>query len=185
MVSEALLEAESRMKGAIRALEEDLATIRTGRASPALIEKLNVDYYGTQTALIQLATISAPEPRLLTVRPFDPASFKEIIRAFLTSDLGLTPNNDGKMIRLSIPALTEERRHELVRVVKKRTEEARISVRNVRRDAQNDIREFEREKVISEDELDRGENELQKLTDHYIDLINQTGERKETEVLEV
>jgi len=185
MVSEALSEAESRMKGAIRALEEDLATIRTGRASPALIEKLNVDYYGTQTALIQLATISAPEPRLLTVRPFDPASIKEIERALLTSDLGLTPNNDGKMIRLSIPALTEERRHELVRVVKKRSEEARISVRNVRRDAQNDIREFEREKVISEDELNRGENELQKLTDHYIDLINQTGERKETEVLEV
>lgn len=185
MVSEALSEAELRMKGAIRALEEDLATIRTGRASPALIEKLNVDYYGTQTALIQLATISAPEPRLLTVRPFDPASIKEIVRALLTSDLGLTPNNDGKMIRLSIPALTEERRHELVRVVKKRTEEARISVRNVRRDAQNDIREFEREKVISEDELNRGENELQKLTDHYIDLINQTGERKETEVLEV
>lgn len=185
MVNESLSEAESRMKGAIRALEEDLAAIRTGRASPALVEKLNVDYYGTQTALIQLATISAPEPRLLTVRPFDPASIKEIERAFLASDLGLTPNNDGKMIRLNIPALTEERRHELVRIVKKRAEEARISIRNVRRDAHNDMREFEREKDISEDDLERGENELQKLTDHYIDLIEKTGERKETEVLEV
>lgn len=185
MVSEALSEGESRMKGAIRALEEDLATIRTGRASPALIEKLNVDYYGSQTALIQLATISAPEPRLLSVRPFDPASIKEIERAILASDLGLTPNSDGKMIRLSIPALTEERRHELVRVVKKRVEEARISVRNVRRDTQNDMREFEREKIISEDELERGENELQKLTDHYIAQIEKTGERKEAEVLEV
>ncbi|MCH7586431.1 MAG: ribosome recycling factor [Chloroflexi bacterium] len=185
MISEALSEGESRMKGAIRALEEELAAIRTGRASPALIEKLNVDYYGTQTALIQLATISAPEPRLLSVRPFDPASIKEIERAILASDLGLTPNNDGKMIRLNIPALTEERRHELVRVVKKRVEEARISVRNVRRDAQNNIREFEREKLISEDELERGENELQKITDHYIDLIQVTGERKEVEVLEV
>lgn len=185
MISEALSEGESRMKGAIRALEEELAAIRTGRASPALIENLNVDYYGTQTALIQMATISAPEPRLLSVRPFDPASIKEIERAILASDLGLTPNNDGKMIRLNIPALTEERRHELVRVVKKRVEEARISVRNVRRDAQNNIREFEREKLISEDELERGENELQKITDHYIDLIQVTGERKEVEVLEV
>jgi ribosome recycling factor len=173
------------MKGAIRALEEDLAAIRTGRASPALVEKLNVDYYGTHTPLLQLATISAPEPRLLTVRPFDPATTKEIERTILASDLGLTPNSDGKMIRLNIPPLTEERRHELVRVVKSRTEEARVSVRNVRRDTQNDVREFEREKIISEDELTRGEDELQKLTDHYIDLINQIGQRKETEVLEV
>jgi ribosome recycling factor len=185
MVNEALSEAEVRMKGAVRALEEDLAAIRTGRASPALIEKLDVDYYGTPTSLVQLATISAPEPRLLTVRPFDPASIKAIERAIQASDLGLTPNNDGKMIRLNIPPLTEERRHELVRVVKSRAEDARVSIRNVRRDVLNDIREFEREKVISEDDLNRGEDELQKLTDHYIELINATGERKETEVLEV
>lgn len=185
MVRDILTEAESRMRGAVRSLEEDLSAIRTGRASPAIVEKLSIDYYGTPTPLMQLATISAPEPRLLTIRPFDPGSLKNIERAILTSDLGLTPNNDGKLIRLSIPPLTEERRHDLVRVVKSRTEEARVSVRNVRRDALNDIREFEREKIISEDELKRGEEDLQKLTDNYIEQINQTGERKEIEVLEV
>jgi ribosome recycling factor len=185
MVRDILAEAESRMRGAVQSLEDDLATIRTGRASPAIVEKLSIDYYGTPTPLMQLATISAPEPRLLTIRPFDPGSLKNIERAILTSDLGLTPNNDGKLIRLNIPPLTEERRHELVRVVKNRTEEARVSARNVRRDALNDIREFEREKIISEDELKRGEEDLQKLTDTYIEHINKSGERKETEVLEV
>lgn len=185
MVNEAMTEAESRMKGAVKALEDDLSAIRTGRASPALIENLNVEYYGNPAPLMQLATISAPEPRLLTIRPFDPASVKDIERAILASDLGLTPNNDGKMIRLSIPPLTEERRHELVRIVRGRTEEARVSVRNVRRDVQNDIREFEREKLISEDDLHRGEEDLQKLTNRIIEDINSIGQRKETEVLEV
>jgi ribosome recycling factor len=185
MVKEALAEAESRMKGAVRSLEEDLAAIRTGRASPALAERVSVEYYGTPTPLIQLATISAPEPRLLTIRPFDPASIKDIERAILASDLGLTPSNDGKIIRLSIPPLTEERRLDLVKIVRSRTEEGRVSVRNVRRDTQNDLREFEREKLISEDELTRGEDDLQKLTDQYIDEINELGERKEKEVLEV
>lgn len=185
MVKDALSEAEDRMKGAITALEEDLATIRTGRASPALVERLNIDYYDTPTPLMQLATISAPEPRMLTIRPFDPASIKDIERAIQTSDLGLTPSNDGKIIRLMIPALTEERRLELVRVVKNRAEEARVSVRNVRRDTQNDMRDFEREKLISEDELKRGEDDLQKLTDQYVDDINAISDRKEKEVLEV
>jgi ribosome recycling factor len=185
MVKDALIEAETRMKGAVRALEDDLATIRTGRASPALVERLPIEYYGSPTPLMQLATISAPEPRMLTIRPFDPASLKDIERAILASDLGLTPNNDGKMIRLNIPPLTEERRHELVRIVRSRIEEARISVRNVRRDVLNDLREFEREKLISEDALKRGEDDLQKLTDRYIDQLNETGQRKETEVLEV
>ncbi len=185
MVKDALAEAEIRMKGAVRALEEDLTTIRTGRASPALVEKLPVIYYGNPTPLMQLATISAPEPRLLTIRPFDPASLKDIERAILTSDLGLTPNNDGKMIRLNIPPLTEERRHDLVKVVRGRTEEARIAVRNVRRDVQNDLRDFEREKLISEDGLRRGEEDLQKLTDRLVEEINEVGTRKETEVLEV
>lgn len=185
MVKEALADAESRMKGAVRSLEDDLAAIRTGRASPALAERVSVDYYGTPTPLIQLATISAPEPRLLTIRPFDPASIKEIERAILASDLGLTPSNDGKIIRLSIPPLTEERRHDLVKIVRNRAEEGRVAVRNVRRDTQNDMREFEREKLISEDELTRGEEDLQKLTDQYVDEINQLGERKEKEVLEV
>ncbi|MEW6568562.1 MAG: ribosome recycling factor [Chloroflexota bacterium] len=185
MVNEALAEAETRMKGAVRALEEDLAAIRTGRASPALVERLPVDYYGTPTPLMQLATISAPEPRLLTIRPFDPGSLKTIERAILASDLGLTPGNDGKIIRLAIPPLTEERRHELVKVVRARVEEARVAVRNVRRDVHDDLREFQREKVISEDELRRGESELQKVTDRFIEQIQGIGQRKEAEVLEV
>ena len=185
MVKDALAEAENRMKGALRALEDDLSAIRTGRASPALVERLDVEYYGNPTPLVQLATISAPEPRMLTIRPFDPASVKDIERAIMASDLGLTPSNDGKIIRLNIPALTEERRHELVRVVKSRAEEARVAVRNVRRDVQNDLRDFEREKLISEDELKRGEDDLQKLTDRNIEEINDLSDRKEAEVLEV
>lgn len=185
MVRDALNEGEARMKGAVRSLEDDLATIRTGRASPALVERLTVEYYGTPTPLMQLATISAPEPRLLTIKPFDPTSLKDIERAILTSDLGLTPNNDGRLIRLNIPPLTEERRHDLVRVVRNRVEEGRVSVRNVRRDVLNDLREFEKEKIISEDEYKRGEDDLQKLTDRYIEKLNETGKRKETEVLEV
>lgn len=185
MIKDALSEANSRMSGAVRALEEDLGAIRTGRASPALAEKIMVDYYGTPTPLNQLATISAPEPRLLTIRPFDPASIKDIERGILSSELGLTPNNDGKIIRLSIPALTEDRRHELVKLVKARMEEARVSVRNVRRDVHNDMREFEGEKLVSEDELHRGEEDLQKVTDEIIEQINAVGERKEREVLEV
>jgi ribosome recycling factor len=185
MVSDALTEAESRMKGAVRALEEDLGAIRTGRASPAIVERLQVDYYGSPTPLMQLATISAPEPRLLTIKPFDPGSLKNIERAIQASDLGLTPGNDGKIIRLIIPTLTEERRHELVKVVRSRTEEARVAVRNVRRDVQHDLREFEKEKAISEDELHRGESELQKLTDRLIEQVDQIAQKKETEVLEV
>jgi ribosome recycling factor len=185
MVNDALAEAVTRMKGAVRSLEDDLATIRTGRASPALVERLLVEYYGSPTPLQQLATISAPEPRLLTIRPFDQASLKDIERAIQASDLGLTPGNDGKLIRLAIPPLTEERRRELVRIVHSRSEEARVAVRNVRRDVHNDLREFEREKVISEDDLKRGEQELQKITDEHIDLITKAAERKESEVLEV
>ena len=185
MVRDALVEAESRMRGALRSLEEDLAAIRTGRASPALAEKLMVEYYGTPTPLQQLATISAPEPNLLTIRPFDPASMKGIERAIQASDLGLTPNNDGKLIRLNIPPLTEERRHELVRQVRGRNEESRVAVRNVRRDVLNDLREFEREKLISETELHQGEGDLQKLTDRYVEAINEIGQHKENEVLEV
>lgn len=185
MIKEALSEGEGRMVGAVKALDDDLAAIRTGRASPALAEKIMVEYYGNPTPLIQLATISAPEPRLLTIRPFDLASIKDIERAIQASDLGLTPSNDGKFIRLNIPPLTEERRLDLVRIVRNRAEEARVSVRNVRRDIQNDLRDFEREKLISKDGLARAEEDLQKLTDRYIEKINETVERKESEVLEV
>lgn len=185
MVDEALAEADSRMKGAVTNLEDDLATIRTGRASPALVERLDVEYYGTPTPLQQLASISAPEPRLVTIKPFDPTSLKDIERAIQASDLGLTPNNDGKIIRLNIPPLTEERRHELVKIVRARAEEARVAVRNVRRDVQNDLRESEKEKLISEDELYRAEERLQKQTDEHVESINQLSEKKEAEVLEV
>jgi ribosome recycling factor len=184
MLKDIYNDAESRMKGAVQALEEDLAGIRTGRASPALIERLQVDYYGALTPLIQLASISVPEPRSLLIRPFDASSLKNIERAILASDLGLTPNNDGKSIRLNIPPLNEERRRELVRVVNHRVEEARVAVRNVRRDSIRDLREFEQEKLISEDDQKRGEEELQKITDRYIEDVNAVGERKEVEILE-
>ncbi|HKZ70748.1 MAG TPA: ribosome recycling factor, partial [Anaerolineales bacterium] len=178
MVKDALHEAEDRMKGAVRALEETLGTIRTGRASPTLVEKLMVDYYDTPTPLVQLATISAPEPRLLTIKPFDATSIKNIEKAIQASDLHLTPSNDGKLIRLSIPPLTEERRKELIKVVHHRLEDARVAVRNVRRDVHNDLRDFEKEKLISEDDLKHGETDLQKLTDKYIEQVESLGKKK-------
>jgi len=185
MLKEAHNEAEERMKGALEALEEDLAGIRTGRASPALVEKLSVEYYGMPTPLMQLATISVPESRMLMIRPFDGATLRNIERAIMASDLGLTPNNDGKVIRLNLPTLTEERRRDLVKLVHNRLEEARVAVRNVRRDGIKDLREFEHEKLISEDELEEGEENLQKLTDKYIELVNDVGVRKEKEIMEV
>ncbi|MFQ5408191.1 MAG: ribosome recycling factor [Anaerolineales bacterium] len=185
MVKEALRDAESRMSSAVRVLQDDLATMRTGRASPLLVEKLSVIYYDQPTPLNQLATISVPEPRLLAIRPFDPASIKNIEKAILASDLGLTPTNDGKLIRLAIPTLTEERRRDLLKIVGSRLEDARVAVRNVRRDAQNDMREFEREKLISEDELERGQKDLQDLTDRQIERINDVGKKKEEEIMQV
>jgi ribosome recycling factor len=185
MLKDVYKDAEDRMRGSVQALEEDLGGIRTGRASPALIERLQVEYYGTPTPLIQLASISVPEPRSLLIRPYDASSLKDIERAIQASDLGLTPNNDGKSIRLNLPPLTEERRGELVKVVNNRVEEARVAVRNVRRDSIRDLREFEQEKMISEDDRKRGEDELQKITDRLIEEINAIGERKEKEILEV
>jgi ribosome recycling factor len=185
MLKDVYKETEARMKGAIQALEEDLGGIRTGRASPALVERLQVEYYGSPTPLIQLASISVPEARQLLIRPFDAASLKTIERAILASDLGLTPNNDGKSIRLNLPPLTEERRRELVKVVNHRVEEGRVAARNVRRDSIRDLRDFEQEKMISEDDLKEGEEEIQKITDRYIEEINAIGERKEKEILEV
>ncbi len=185
MIKDTLKEAETRMKGAIQVLEDDLAGIRTGRASPVLLERLQVEYYGMPTPLVQLASISVPEPRQLLVRPFDAATLKTIERAILASDLGLTPNNDGKVIRLNLPPLTEERRRDLVKVVNSRAEEARVAVRNVRRDLLRDLREFEQEKLISEDDLKTGEEELQKLTDQMIKQVDAVAERKQKEIMEV
>jgi ribosome recycling factor len=149
------------------------------------VEKLSVIYYDTPTPLMQLASIGVPEPRSILIKPYDPSTLKDIERAILASDLGLTPNNDGKSIHLNLPPLTEERRVELVKIVNARLEEARIAVRNVRRDAQNDMRDFEKDKLISEDELKRGEDDLQKLTDRFVDNINDRGQEKEKEIMEV
>jgi ribosome recycling factor len=185
VIKDLLKDAETRMHAAIQSLADDLAGIRTGRASPALLEKLSVDYYDTPTPLMQLASISVPEPRSLLIKPFDPSSLKGVEKAILASDLGLTPNNDGKQIRLNLPPLTEERRHDLVKVVHNRLEECRIAVRNVRRDVHKDMRDFEQEKLISKDDLKRGEEELQKVTDHFIEEINKHGQHKEQEIMEV
>lgn len=185
MLKEVYQDTESRMKGAIEALDDDLGTIRTGRASPSLVEKLQVEYYGTPTPLMQLASINVPEPRSLLIRPFDAATLKTIERAILASDLGLTPNNDGKSIRLNLPPLTEERRRELVKVVHHRLEEARIALRNIRRDVIRDLHEYEQEKIIAEDECKRAEAELQKMTDKYIEEVSSIGNRKEKEIMEV
>lgn len=185
MLNDVLHDAETRMRGAINALEEDMGSIRTGRASPKLVEKLPIEYYGTMSPLQQLATISAPEPQMLTIRPFDPKSLNAIERAIQSSDLGLTPNNDGKLIRLMIPGLTEERRQDLVKLVQKRLEEAKVALRNIRRDAMEDMRELEDEKMISEDDFFRGKEDLQKLTDRYSDEVDRVGQRKEQEIMEV
>lgn len=185
MIPDVLKQAEAKMQASVQALRDDLAVIRTGRASPSLVERLLVEYYGQPTPLQQLASISVPEPRQLLIRPFDAGSITDIEKAIQTSDLGLTPNNDGKVIRLNLPQLTEERRVDLVKVVQSRVEEGRISVRNVRRDAIKDLREFEEEKMIGADDLHRGEEEIQKLTDTYIAEIDNTGENKEKEVMEV
>ena len=185
MIKEAVQDAERRMRSAIKSLQDDLAGIRTGRANPGLVEKLSVEYYGSPVPLIQLATISVPEPRQLLIKPFDAGSIKDIDRAIQSSNLGLTPINDGKVIRLNLPVLTEERRRELSKFVNNRLEEARVAVRNVRRDAIKDMREFESEKLISEDDLKRGEEDTQKLTDKINEEITSLGNEKEKEIMEI
>ena len=185
MIRDVLKDAEHRMEGAIKALNDDLAGIRTGRATPALVERLEVEYYGTPTPLMQLASISVPEPRQLLIKPFDPSTLRAIERAILSSDLGLNPNNDGRSIRLILPPLTEERRRELVKLVHHRVEEARVAIRNVRRDVIKDLKEYEHEKMISEDERKRAEDEVDELTKKYIAKAEEAGERKEQEIMEV
>jgi ribosome recycling factor len=185
MIDEVKQDAENKMKKTLEALKRELMTIRTGRASPALIEPLKIDYYGAPTPLQQIATIAAPEPRLLTIKPFDPASIGAIEKAILKSDLGLTPANDGKLIRLSIPSLNEERRRDLTKVVHKHAEEAHIALRNVRRDALKDLEELEKEKMISEDQHFKGKEQLQLLTDKYIAEVDQVSKKKEAEIMEI
>lgn len=185
MIKDILTSAENRMRGAIQVLHDDLAAIRTGRASPALVEKLSVEYYGAPTPLMQLASISVPEPRSIMIKPFDASTVKLIEKAIQASELGLNPNNDGKVIHLNLPPLTEERRRDLAKHVHHRLEESRVAIRNIRRDAHNDMRDFEKEKLISEDELKRGEDDLQKLTDRYVEEVGTMGKKKEIEIMEV
>ena len=185
MIDDALLDATDRMEKAVDALRRDLATIRTGRASPALVEHLRVDYYGTETPLNHPATISAPEARRIVIQPWDKASIGAVEKAILKSDIGLNPSSDGTVIRLAIPQLTEERRRDIAKQVRKRVEEARVEVRNIRRDCHDQIRKLEHDHEISQDDLHRAENELQKLTDDNVKEIDKVGQEKEGEVLAV
>jgi len=184
MIKETLQDAREHMDKTIEALHIDLRAIRTGRASPALVERLQVEYYGVPTPLNQLAGTTVPEPRLLVIRPWDRNTIGIIEKAILKSDLGLNPSNDGQVIRLIIPQLTEERRRELGKQVAKRVEEARVSARNIRRDAIDMLRELEKEKMISEDELFEARDKVQHLTDDCIKQIDEIGKAKEAEILE-
>jgi ribosome recycling factor len=177
--------AERRMRGAVESVKHNFATIRTGRANPSLLDRIEVEAYGSRMPLRSVANVGAPEPRLLTVTPFDPNTLKNIERAIGDSDIGLNPQNDGKIIRLPIPELTEERRKELIRVARQMAEEARVSVRNVRRDEMKDVHELRKEGEISQDDEHRAEDELQKLTNDYIKRIDAILADKESELLEV
>ena len=185
MIDDALADAEKRMQKGIEALRRELASIRGGRARPSLVDHVKVEYYGSVMPLNQLATVSAPEARLLTIQPWDRQALSAIERAIQKSDLGLNPSSDGHIIRLAIPPLTEERRKELVRVVHKKAEEGRVEVRNVRRDCLEELRRLQRDEHVSEDDERRGQEKLQKLTDRYIGDVERVGQEKEAELLEV
>lgn len=185
MANELLTSGEDRMKKAVQNLTKELSTLRAGRANPSLLEKIQIDYYGAPTPLNQLASISVPEARLLVVQPYDKSVIDEIEKAILKSDLGLTPSNDGDVIRIAIPPLTEERRAELVKLVKKYAEENKVAVRNIRRDVNDDLKKSEKNGEITEDELRRLTDEVQKLTDKYIAQIDKIVDEKEKEIMEV
>ncbi len=185
MADDIFADAEHRMQQAVETLRRELSTIRTGRASPTLVERLPVDYYGAPTPLQQLAAIHPTDSHTLTIQPYDRKTLGDIEKAIQKSDLGLNPNNDGNVIRIVLPALTEERRKDLVKVVHKKADESKVAVRNVRRDAHDKLREQEKAKQITEDEAKRDAERLQKLTDKYIDELDKVGHAKEREILEV
>lgn len=185
LLKDVFKEAERKMNAVIDATKREFATIRTGRATPSLLDRISVEYYGTETPLNQLANISVPEPRMLMVQPWDKSAVKAIEKAILASDLGLTPNSDGNVIRIAIPPLTEERRKELVKIVRKEAEEKRVAVRNVRRDANEEVKALEKSGEISEDESRRAQDDIQELTNKYISKIDELLAAKETEILEV
>ena len=185
MLEDIKKDARERMAKCVQTFQADLKKLRTGRAHPSLIEHLRVDYYGAPTPLNQIATISTPDARLIVIQPYDRSAMGAIEKSILKSDLGLTPSNDGAVIRLSIPPLTDERRRELAKHVRKRVEEARVAVRNVRRDCHDHIRKLEHDHTISQDDLHRSETELQKLTDEQVKEIDRVGEVKEQELLAI
>ena len=185
MMDELIEDAGRRMDKSVEATLHEFNTVRTGRASAALLDRIQIDYYGTPTPLKQLASINVPEPRMLTIQPFDPSSIKQIERAIMESDLGLNPSNDGKLVRLPIPQLTEERRKELVKVVRHLAEEGRIAVRNVRRDVMHDLKELVRDGDVGDDEERRAEERVQRMTDDHVHRIDELLKKKEAEILEV
>ncbi len=185
MPNQVLKDAKERMSKAIQALTRELATIRAGRANASLLDKITVDYYGVPTPLNQLASISVPEARLLTIQPYDNSIVGDIEKAILKSDLGLNPTSDGSIIRITVPPLTEERRRELVKLVKKESEDAKVAVRNVRREANEELKKMEKNGEISEDELRSYTEDVQKITDDHIAKIDQITKEKENEILEV
>ncbi len=184
-VEETLRETEQKMSGAVSFAQDELSSIRTGRANPKLLDRLTVDYYGTQVSLKELASFSVPEPRLLVIQPFDKNAIGAMEKAILTSDLGVTPSNDGNIIRLAFPQLTEDRRKDLIKLAHQRGEDGRVSIRNVRRHSKETLERLEREHQISEDDLKRAEKELQRLTDQYVAEIDSLLDHKEKELLEV
>src|SRR5436305_7132632 len=185
LIDELLADARGGTGKSVECIRHEFGSVRTGRASPALLDRISVDYYGTSTPLKQLATISAPEARLLTIQPYDKSSIKAIERAILESDIGLTPNNDGNLIRLAVPELTEERRKQLVKVVRHIAEEGRVAIRNIRRDVMHDLRELKEAGEAGADDEHRAETELQKVTDGRISELDDVLRQKEEEILEV
>lgn len=185
MTKDILDAQEERMKKTLEGLKKDYGTLRAGRAAPSLLDKVMVDYYGTPTPVNQLANVTVPEPRMIMIKPWDKKSLKDIEKAIMKSDLGLMPNSDGTMIRLAIPQLTQERRKELVKVVSKKAEEAKVAMRNIRRDGNEAIKKLEKNKEITEDDRKEGQEDIQKLLDKYIKLIDSTKATKEKEVMEV
>ncbi|MBQ1890290.1 ribosome recycling factor [Selenomonas caprae] len=185
MIKDILASHEERMQKSIEALKREFATLRAGRATPSLLDKVTVDYYGAPTPVNQIAKVSVPEPRMIIIQPYEKSILHDIEVAIMKSDLGLSPNSDGTAIRLAIPALTQERRQELVKSVNKKAEEAKVAIRNVRRDGNDAIKKLEKAKEITEDDSKRGQESMQKLVDKYIKLVDTTKDAKEKEVMEV
>ena len=185
MIKDILASHEERMQKSIEALKREFATLRAGRATPALLDKVTVDYYGSATPINQIAKVAVPEPRMIIIQPYEKSILHDIEVAIMKSDLGLSPNSDGTAIRLAVPALTQERRQELVKTVNKKAEEAKVAIRNVRRDGNDAIKKLEKVKEITEDDSKRGQESIQKLVDKYIKIVDTTKETKEKEVMEV